>query len=108
MAHWSLEIPYLNPFETHLRPQLAHFSPKLTHLSPKSAHFSPELAPFSRKWAHLSPPLAHMNPKYPFILLSEKVLFEMVGDELGTSIFFTYFSWLTSTSEGGESIFGRK
>ena len=47
-----------------------------------------------------------MSPKYPLILLSEKVLFEMVGDELGTSIFFMYFSWLTSTSEGGASIFG--
>ena len=32
----------------------------------------------------------------------------MIGDELGTSFFFTYFSWLTSTSEGGKSIFGRK
>merc|ERR1711888_421624 len=82
---------------------LAHFSPQLAHLSPKLAHLSPELAPLSFKWAHLSLQLAHMSPKYPLILLSEKVLFEMVGDELGTSIFFTYFSWLTSTSEGGES-----
>ena len=32
-----------------------------------------------------------VGPKYPFILLSEKVLFEMVGDELGTSNLFYVF-----------------
>ena len=60
----------------------------MAHLSPELAHLSPELAPLSLEWAHLSPQLAHMSPKYPFISLSEKVLFEMVGDELGTSNLF--------------------
>ena len=67
---------------------MAHFSAQLAHLSPKLAYLSPELAPLSFELAHLSPQLAHMSPIYPLILLSEKVLFEMVGDELGTSIFW--------------------
>ena len=74
-------MPYLNPNLTHLSPQLAHFSPQLAHLSP-------ELAPSRLEWAHLFPQLAHLSPIYPFISLSEKVLFEMVGDELGTSNLF--------------------
>ena len=65
--------------------------PNWSHLSPKFAHLSPKFAPLSLEWAHLSPQLVHMSPKYPFILLSEKVLFEMVGDELGTSNLFHVF-----------------
>ena len=66
-------------------------NPKLVHFSLELAHLSPELAPLSLEWAHLSPQLAHMSPKYPLILLSEKVLFEIVGDELGTSNSFYVF-----------------
>ena len=55
------------------------------------SHLSPALATLSCKWAHLRPQLAHMSPKYPLILLSEKVLFEIVGDELGTSNLFYVF-----------------
>jgi len=32
----------------------------------------------------------------------------MVGDQLGLQILCVHFSWLTSTSEGGARIFGRK
>ena len=66
-------------------------SPELAHLSCELAHLSFVLTDLKLQLAHLSPQSAHMSPKYPFISLSEKVLFEMVGDELGTSNLFYIF-----------------
>ena len=86
--------PQVGPFETplaHLSPKLAFLSSHLAHLSPKLAHLSPELAHLSLKWAHWSFQLSNLSPKCHLISLSEKFLFVMVGDQLGTSNFLCVF-----------------